>query len=142
MLSSSSAPASAPGCRRPGRRVAERARLLRGEVEQLLHRPGRHRLGVDDEDVVDGRQHRHRREVGALVRQAREQRRVDRDVAGRDDADRVAVGRRLRDRIDADVAGSADLVVDDHGLAERFAERLAEDAAEDVGQPAGRERHG
>ena len=59
--------------------------------------------------------------------------RVGRDVA---DEQRVAVGRRLRRRLERDVAVRAGPVLDHEALAERLGELLRDDARDDVGGAA------
>ena len=88
-----------------------------------------------------GEQHDRRQVLLRVVRHLRVQRRVDRQVAGLAEHDRVAVGRRLGDRVDAEVAAGAGLVVDDEGPAGGRGDLLAGLAGNDVGAAAGRERH-
>jgi hypothetical protein len=57
------------------------------------------------------------------------------------DQQRIAVGLGVLDLHGADRAGSAALVVDDHGLAQQVSELVGEHAADDVGRSSGRERH-
>ena len=57
------------------------------------------------------------------------------------DAQRVAVGRRLRRAGDADAGPGAGHGLDDHRLTERDAHAFAQDPGERVGRPAGGERH-
>ena len=59
----------------------------------------------------------------------------------RDQAERVAVGRRPRELDRADVAAGAALVVDHHRLAEGSRELVGDQAAHRVGAAARRERH-
>ena len=65
--------------------------------------------------------------------------RVDRHHAARTHQQRVAVGRRLGHHVAAQVAARAALVLDHHGLAERFLQRRADGARDLVGRAAGRE---
>ncbi len=62
---------------------------------------------------------------------------------GRDraEADGVAVGRRLRDRVHADIAAGAALVVDVELFAQPFRQLLRNEACDQVTGAAGRERH-
>ena len=84
---------------------------------------------------------RHRHEIAhQLERLVRDQRLVGR-VRVRHHQQRVAVGRRLRDRIGADDRAGAGPVLDDEGLLELFGEMLRDDARVDVGRTAGAERH-
>jgi hypothetical protein len=62
-------------------------------------------------------------------------------VRQRDREQRVAVGRRLRDQIGADLAAPARPVVDHDIHLPAFAERLPDRARHHVGQPAGWKRH-
>ena len=57
------------------------------------------------------------------------------------DTDRIAIGRRARDAADAERAGRAGRVLDDHRLPKRLAHALGKDARDRVGRPARRERH-
>jgi hypothetical protein len=57
----------------------------------------------------------------------------DRERADRSLAERVAVGRGLGDRVDADGERAAGTVVDDDGLAELFGKRGRNDARDVVG---------
>jgi hypothetical protein len=59
---------------------------------------------------------------------------------GIDDADGVAVRRRVLAGARGDVAGAAGLVLDDQRLAEAFAQRVVEHAHEDVAEAAGARR--
>ena len=58
-------------------------------------------------------------------------------VRGGDKEERVAVGRRARDRLQRQIAAAARPVVDDHRLAEPLRQRLADQARNDVGRAAG-----
>ena len=55
--------------------------------------------------------------VSGIVRHVPHQVGIDDDVAGVGDAERVAVGRRLGDRVHGDVAARARTIVDHHRLA-------------------------
>ena len=101
------------------------------------------RLGrVHHQHVRHPGHHRDRRQVLERVEwHLRIERRIDRLRADRAHQQRVAVGRRLRDEVGAEVAAGTRLVVDDEGLAERLAELRRERARQDVGGAAGRERH-
>jgi hypothetical protein len=66
--------------------------------------------------------------------------RIDDDVAGVGDAERVAVGRGLGDRVHGDIAARARTVLDHHRLAALGGEVGAEDARGEIGDPAGRGR--
>jgi hypothetical protein len=115
-----------------------RARARRGErilagivarqLDQLRHRLGRH-ARAHDQQVGQRPQHGDRGEIlGGIVRQLGVERRRD-GVAGHAvEPDRVAVGRRMGDRIGADIAARAALVLDDELLAGELAQLLAGDA--------------
>ena len=75
-----------------------------------------------------------------VVRQLRVQARVDGERTAIGQQDRVAVGRGLRDRIDAHDAVRARLVLDDDRLAHLLAHLLRERARGEVGRAAGK-RH-
>lgn len=70
-----------------------------------------------------------------IIRGRRHQRR-DGDEVARGDEDRVAVGRRLHDRIDAERAARAGAVLDHGGLAEHVSELLGDETCCDVGHAA------
>ena len=101
-------------------------------LERLLrvrHQHDRHRRDQAD-----------RREVALHVeRRLDAERRIDRDLV-RCDQQRVAVGRRARHDIGADVAARARLVVDHDGLVEDLRQARCERAGEDVVAAAWRER--
>jgi hypothetical protein len=61
------------------------------------------------------------------------------DLTGRHDAQRVAIGIRIRDGFIADDAAGAGLVFNHHRLAQLRLHRICEDAADDVGTTAGTE---
>ena len=67
------------------------------------------------------------------------QRLVD-GVVGRDEADGIAVGRRRQHVLHADIAASADVVLDHDRLAELFRQVLGEQARDGVVGSAGGER--
>src|SRR6185437_10043693 len=54
-----------------------------------------------------------------------------------DDADGVAVGRRILALARGDIAGAAGLVLDDQRLAETALQRVVQDAHEDIADAAG-----
>ena len=94
---------------------------------------------VDDQHVRRDRDERDRREVlHRVVRHLRVKARVHRVRRQRAHQDRVAVGRRLRDEVGADVAARAGPVVDDNALAPVLARLLRDGAADDVERSAGR----
>ena len=124
----------------PDRAVVGFAVALFEPGDEALEVVGRQRLVGDDPDRRVGDQ-RDRREivyhvVGEIHRRGVEH--VGLHVA---DADRVSVGRRLRNTADADAAAGAGDVLDDQRLAEAHLHPFGQDARERVGRPAGRIRH-
>ncbi len=110
--------------------IGELAGLGARESRELERRSGRH-VVVDDEHVGVAVDLRHRDEVlERIVGQVLVELAVDHDVAGRHDADGVAVGGRLDDVVHGDVTAAAGHVLDD--------DRLAQDIAELVGHQPGR----
>ena len=102
----------------PGRAVVERAGLGLGERDQFGKILRRH-AGIDHQHVGLPADHRDRREIlDRVVGQAGAEARRDRLRARGSDPDRVAVGRRLGDRVGADVAAGARAVLDHDLLAE------------------------
>jgi hypothetical protein len=84
------------------------------------------------------------RDAGEIAREAVGQLGVQARVRGErggQEHQRVAVRRRARNELRADVAVAAAAVVDHELLAERLAELDRDQAAEDVGGPTGRERN-
>ncbi len=120
-------------------RVVELARVRLGVRDQLLDAGDGNRR-VDDEDLRNHRGEAHRHEIALDVeRQLLVELRVDR-VRRQREQDRVAVGRRFRDDVGAEIAGGAAAVVDDDRLAELRRQRLDDDARNDVGAAARRIR--
>ena len=76
-------------------------------------------------------------ELFRLERQVLEQELVVDHRIGIDDADGVAVGRRILAGARGDIAGAAGLVLDHQRLAEALAQRVVEHAHEDVADAAG-----
>ena len=111
----------------------------------------RQRLQLRDRVDVDRRggeqaldqeeQPRHRNEVVGVVGQVAEQQRIKRHGRVVDDADRVAVARRLRAGLAAEDAGGAADVLDHQRLAEPRLQFGRGGAHDDVGDAAGRDRH-
>ena len=67
---------------------------------------------------------------------------ADQNIRGQGaDAQRVAVGRRVRDLADADGAGRAGEIFDNDRLSERLAHRIGDHPRQNVGGAAGGERH-
>jgi hypothetical protein len=117
------------------------AGLRPGQRDEFLLRLRSHR-GMADQHEGDGGQHADRFEVlqrieGHLGIQAA----VGRQRAGRAYAQGVAVGRRLGDDRQADVAARARAVVHHHLLAELLVEPRDQHAHDRVGTAAGREGH-
>ena len=84
---------------------------------------------------------RHRREVGdRIVAERGVEEAIDRHRQ-RADQDGVAVGLGARDRLGADIAAGAALVLDHHLLAPDLGQPVGEDARDHVGSAAGRKRH-
>ncbi len=107
----------------------ERLDGLRGQAWRHDHQVGH-----------DGEQ-RHRRQIlGRIEGHRLVDRRIDGHQAGRRQQHRGAVGRRLGDRVAADVAPGAGAVLDHDRLAKALGHLLADDAAQHVDRAAGRER--
>ena len=125
----------------PGERVGELARLRFRERDELRHVGGLHRR-MHRHDVGHRRDVADRRKVVEHVeRQALVGRRIDRERRGRAHADRVAVGRGLRDGGGAERAAGAGAVVDHDGWPSAARRPSATSAADHVGRAARRERH-
>ena len=121
------------------RAEVERAGLGFREGDELLQVLRRQRR-LRDHHVRHRRDQAHRREVlHRVVVDLRVQRRADGERR-RDQHDGVAVGRRPRRRLGADVAAGAAAVLGHHRLAEARRQPLGDQPAEDVGAAAGRER--
>ena len=119
-----------------GRTIGQFARFALREREQFLEVLGRE-VAVDHQHVLGGGHHADRCQVlQRVVRHLGRQRRVDRQRHGLQ-ADRVAVGRRLGDRIHTEVASRAGLVLDEHRFAECLAPLVGDQAPDDVGAAAG-----
>ena len=58
-------------------------------------------------------------------------------VRGGDKKERIAIGRRTRDRLQREIAAGTRPVVDDHRLAEPLRQRLTDEPRDDVGRAAG-----
>ena len=113
-------------------------RLLR-ELHELRQRLGRQVVahGHDERHAHQARDVRQRhRIVGHLAQMRPGGERAD---AGQRQG--VAVGRRVRHRLDADDAAGAALVLDDDGLAELLRQRLHQEPRRQVDAAAGREGH-
>jgi hypothetical protein len=98
------------------------------------------RIGRHHQDVLRGRDRDDGLEIPARI-EARHRRHGD--IGGERlgaEMDRVAVGRCLRGRDGAEIAGRAAAILDHHGLAPLLGELLRQDAPEGVDGAAGRER--
>ena len=92
-----------------------------------------HEIGIVDR--------RHRRKVAHQHERLVGDQRLVGGVGVRHQEQRVAVGRRTRDRLGAQDRAGARTVLDHERLLERFGQVLAELAGKDIGRAAGRERH-
>ena len=130
-----------PGAAVAARAEGELAGIRLGIGDEFLRGVDRQRR-VDDEHVRRDRDQRDRREVlDRVVRHLRVEAGVDRVRRQRSHQDRVAVGRRFRNEIGADVAARAGAVVHHNALAPRVAQLLRDRAADDVERSARRKRH-
>ena len=130
------------------RTVADRGEIVLARIAlQQLDQIGD---GVDPHTRVDHQraglrdQLRDRRDILLrIVGQLGEQQRVDRERPADADADGGAVGRGLGDRVGADIAARARLVLDDEGRCPHVSGRepVGDHARDDVGRGAGAERH-
>ena len=124
----------------PGRAEGDLAGLLPGELDQVRHRLDRQRR-IDHQHERHAREQRDRREVLArIIGQALAHGHVDREHRARRHHDRVAVGRRMRDRGCRRHAAAARPVLHDERLAQALLEPLAQDASEQAGDAARRKR--
>src|SRR5213596_2555575 len=98
----------------PGRGVVELARLAASEIEELAHRPGRQSLRDDHRHRAGGEQYDRREALYRVEREFLIDRRIGTE-GGRSTKQRIAVGRRFRDEVGADIARSACAVVGDDG---------------------------
>ena len=124
----------------PGEPKLSLPRLRARQRDEVLQRLG-FDLRMHDE------QHRHIGDVGdgnerglGVERHLGVEELIGCEDAGRRHQQRVAVGRRLRDRVGADIAAGARAVFHDDRLAERLRHLVADRARQHVGEPAGRER--
>ena len=121
--------------------IRQFSRIGFGIGDELLHRIHR-QLRIDDEEERRAGDHSQRHKIRRrIVGQALVHRDVDRHRRRRRHQQRVAVGRRLRDRGRADHGAGARLVLHDDRLAEPLLEFLGDDARQDLGAAAGRVRH-
>ena len=123
------------------RPVAELARIRLRIRDQLGHAVDRQRR-IHQQDERQVRDHRDRREVlHRVVAELLVERRIDAHRRARRHQQRVAIGRRLDDRVDADLLARAGTVLDHEGLAELLFEHLRAHPRQDVGGARRRERH-
>ena len=123
-----------------GRRTGQLAGLGPGQRQQLA-RVARRQRRVGDQHIRRLGQHRDRGKVWLhLVGQVGQQRRVDRQVAGRHHQQGLAVGRRALDRLDPQIAGRAGFVVDDGRLTMPLLQAGGQQAGQQIDRAAGRER--
>ena len=122
------------------RGVGQLAGVRLGVGDQLLHvLRGHRRMHGEDVRHHDHVDDRHQL-LGRIVRQLL-QVRQDREHAVVPGQQRVAVGRRLRDRLGGRNAGRAAAILDHHGGLAVLADLGREHARDDVGDAAGRDRH-
>ncbi len=124
-----------------GRRKGHLAGLLPGERDQFLGALGRH-VRMHHQQQRRHREQRHGGEIlpGVVRQLAGEQAGIDHERAV-DHADGVAVRRRRRDRLRADLARAAAAIVDHERLPERAFEMRLHQPRQDVGRAARRIRH-
>src|SRR5262245_4082868 len=123
-----------------GRCHAELARISLGVGDELRNRLGRNRWVHDHDDAASG-EGRDRRDVADKIEiEFLIERCVDRIVTP-DHEQRVAVCRRVHDRLGADVGAATRPVVDYELLAEPLRQPLADQAGRDVVRAGGRDRH-
>ena len=118
-----------------GARKYDLARIGLGRGDQLFHAVGRKIRARHDQqagggNLADRGKGRQRVVAHVLSRDGGD------DLAGGHDAERVAVGRGVRDHFIADDAAGAGLVLNHHRLAEFALHRVSQDAADDVGAAA------
>ena len=119
-----------------GRSVVESARVLLAVIHQFADR-GRGQRGGHDEhvrhvgDLHDGHEIDERIDVELAI-----ERRIDGDRPDRIDDQRVAVGRRARCELGADIPAAAGAIVDDERLLQALRQLLADHARQDVGGAA------
>ena len=109
--------------------------------DDVLHRLGRE-IEPGHQHVGHRPQHGDAGEVlGGVERQPSVERRRDGVRGDGVQPDGVAVGRRLGDRVGADIAARTGAILDDELLAGHLGQLARDDARERVGRPAGREDH-
>jgi hypothetical protein len=129
-----------PAAAAAGRGIADLVRLRAGERDQLLdvfHRKRR----MHDDDVRTAAEQRDRLVIlDRVVRHFFVERGVDRELAGQREHECIAVGRRFRRELHADVSVRAAAIVDDHLLLHALSHVLHEGANDRVRAAAGRIR--
>jgi len=120
--------------------VVELSGLGLGISDEFLEVLRRHRR-MDHHHQVGIVDPRHRHEVAHQLKRLVGNERFVGRMGVRHCQQRVAVGRRLGDRIGADDRAGAGPVLHHEGLLERVREMLGENAGVNVGGPAGAERH-
>jgi hypothetical protein len=121
------------------RRVVQPVGFGLRERTQLGDGLGR-QFGIHEQSFGEEEQPRHRHEVVGIVGQLVELHRVIRHRRVIDDAERVAVARRLRAGLASENAGGAAAILDHQRLAEFRFEFLRRRAHDDVGHAAGGDR--
>ena len=118
----------------------ELAGLCLGERDEFSHVLGGN-VACDHQHFRHGDDQRDRREIFQRFVRHLFHGGVDGERARTDDADGVAVGIGLGDRIGAERAGLSAAVIDHDRLLGQFRHALADDAGDDVVGTAGRKRH-
>ena len=123
------------------RGIAQLARVCAGVRDQRLQ-IGRRHCGVHRQHIGQVADPHDRREallrIVGLVRVKAD---VDRQWPGCTEKNRVAVGLRAGDKLGADVAARACLVLDHDRLAQLRLQALGQPACQRIGRPARRKRH-
>ena len=116
-----------------------RAGLGLGERDKLLQRLRRH-AGIDRDHLRRLADRRDRQQILERVERKRLlHERIDHELPGEHDAERVAVRRRLGDRLRRDRAGGGGAVLDHDRLAGLARDVIAEQPRAEVGDAAGGE---
>jgi len=121
----------------PGRSIRELAGFLLGELDEVGHRFHRQvRIDQHQERRIR-RQHDRREILRRIVGQALVERDVDRECRAGAEHDRVAVGRRLGDRVRPDHRAGAGPVLDHDRLAETLRQPRRQRARQHIEPAAG-----
>ena len=115
---------------RPGDR-SERSQSVEPVIKHRQSRGPAEPINADDRNQVFER----------VIRQLRIQRRIDCEVAGLSQHHRVAVGRRLRCKVDTDVAACAGFVIDHDNPLQRLGELVRDYARENIRTASRRKRN-